>query len=292
MFGSPLGADDGMSCGQPTDTLYGTVTTTSTGELATITSQSLSTAVISGTFLSDLCASTAAGACVASTPQVLSFTYTSKHLLSRFMYFVVLTSEPLAVATNQVVVTTRPIITTTQAVPTSTFAASCVVSETTLANGSVSNVYITVTGDTAASTSGGGGGGGSSSNGAIIGGVVGGIVVVAALIIVIWVLWRRNRQMSRQIKANEEEEKRNTIINVEELFPSPFIQVFPSSDLLSRVTPLLPPSLASADATGTPGIFIVGHRCPQRKYSLTDVHRLSTESCLANVWGPDIQPTR
>jgi hypothetical protein len=121
-----------------------------------------------------------------------------------------------------VVLTTQPVITTTEAVPTQTLIANCVASETTLSDGSVlvTSVYVTLGPNTSTS-----GSSSSSNNGPIIGGVVGGVVALLILISVIWVLWRRNRKLAEQIKANDEEEKRNGMINVEELLPSPYVQV-------------------------------------------------------------------
>jgi hypothetical protein len=138
-----------------------------------------------------------------------------------------------AVATNQVVLTTRPVITTTEAVPTQTLTTNCVASEATLSNGSVTVTSVTIGGNSP-DTSTGGGGNSGSNNGPIIGGVIGGVVALLILISVIWVLWRRNREMAKQIKANDEEEKRNGIINVEELLPSPYVQVRVVAFLLTR----------------------------------------------------------
>jgi hypothetical protein len=110
------------------------------------------------------------------------------------------------------------------------------------------------TGDAGGSTS-------NSNNGPIIGGVVGGVVAVLILIAIISVLWRRNRKLAQQIKANDEEEKRNGIINVEELLPSPYVQVRIAGVLLTVIHMAAVPSFLLAYATGSRGISTVPRRC-------------------------------
>ncbi|KAG8802767.1 hypothetical protein FRC17_006341 [Serendipita sp. 399] len=120
-------------------------------------------------------------------------------------------------------VTTNGVRTVTSTVPTLTLYAGCQSASQvtqTLPNGSVtvSPVYVTVTPSAAS------GDGKSSKNGAVIGGAVGGAVALCVLLGAIWILWRRNRKMKQQLEEAEEEEKRNTAIDVGTLLPSPYTE--------------------------------------------------------------------
>ncbi|KAG8861598.1 hypothetical protein FRB91_003721 [Serendipita sp. 411] len=242
-----------MACNQPTSVLYETITTTVAEGYTVLQTQSIASLVVSGDFPSSVCVEYNGGQCISSTLQTLAFTYTTY-------------------ATYPQTLTTNAVRTVTSTVPTLTLYGSCSASQVTqtLPNGSVtvSSIYVTVTPTLASDT----GGSRSNKNGAIIGGAVGGAVALSLLLGAIWFLWRRNRQMRQQLKEAEEEEKRNTAIDVGTLLPSPYTE-FPRNQSAtptfgnSPYSPYSPAVTHSARFVGDPSYG--HHALTQEELALT-----------------------